>query len=108
MLWRKAERELGMGVLFPSGRSVLCSTEDAVAGAVWKERGCSKLTWELGPEGPCWMVPSASQNLHVARVVVALLLCEMKRFIADFSHINHKMLPQDSLYSDETFHYLVW
>lgn len=37
MLWRKAERELGMGVLFQSGRTGLCSMEDAVGRAVWRE-----------------------------------------------------------------------
>lgn len=65
MLWRNVERELEMGVLFPSGRSGLCSIEDAVAGAIWRKRGCNKLAWELWPEGPRWMVPSASQNMHV-------------------------------------------
>lgn len=46
--------------------------------------GCGKPAQELGPEGPCWMVPSASRNVNVGGVVVALLLCEMKSFIAFF------------------------
>lgn len=75
-----------MGVLLPSGRTGLCSIEDAVAGAVWRARGCSKPAWELRPEGPCWIMPSASQNVNIGGVVVALLLCEMKNFIAFFFH----------------------
>lgn len=88
-----------MGVLFPG----VCSIEDAVAGVVWRERGCSKPAWELGPEGPCWMVPSASQDVDIGGVVVALLLCEMKSFIAFFPHLNHKTLPEDYAYSEEMF-----
>ena len=73
-----------MGVLFPSGRTGLCSIEDAVARVVWREGGCGKPAWELGPEGPSWMVPSASQNVSIGPVVVALFLCEMKSFRAFF------------------------
>jgi len=84
VLWRKAERELEVGVSFPRGRTGLCPTEDAVAGAGWRERGCGKPARELGPEGPRWMMPSASHTVNIGGVVAALSLCEMRSFMAFF------------------------